>query len=156
MYIQLLQMGRTKDIPKPTLIARDCIAVRMRLLNRVITGVYDDALRPLGLKTSQLNILVATAYLGLARPAEICRRLKMDLSTLSRNVERMRARGWIEVHEDEKDARAHPFRVSAKGRRLLEKAFPAWEQAQEKAKDLLGRSEVAALKKAAERLGSLR
>ena len=117
-------MGRTKDIPKPTLIARDCIAVRMRLLNRVITGVYDDALRPLGLKTSQLNILVATAYLGLARPAEICRRLKMDLSTLSRNVERMRARGWIEVHEDEKDARAHPFRVSGKGPPALGESVP--------------------------------
>ncbi len=155
MYIQLYEMKRTKDIPKPALMARDCIAVRMRLLNRVITGVYDDALRPLGVKTSQLNILVAAAYLGLARPAEICRRLKMDLSTLSRNVERMRARGWIEVREDEKDARAHPFRVSAKGRRLLEKAFPAWERAQQKAKDLLGRSEAAALGKAAERLGSL-
>ena len=146
-------MGRTKDIPKPTLIARDCIAVRMRLLNRVITGVYDDALRPLGLKTSQLNILVATAYLGLARPAEICRRLKMDLSTLSRNVERMRARGWIEVHEDEKDARAHPFRVSAKGRRLLEKAFPAWEQAQEKAARVPQRVKAAATLRVAMRIG---
>ena len=148
-------MERTNDIPKATLIARDCIAVRLRLINRVITGVYDDALRPLGVKTSQLNILVAAACLGLARPAEICRRLKMDLSTLSRNVERMRARGWIEVQEDEKDARAHPFRVSAKGRRLLKKAFPAWERAQQKAEDLLGHSGVTALGKAAKRLGSL-
>ena len=28
-------------------IARTCIAVRLRLLNRVVTNLYDDALRPL-------------------------------------------------------------------------------------------------------------
>ena len=34
-------------------ISKTCIAVRLRLLNRVITNFYDDALRPLGLKVSQ-------------------------------------------------------------------------------------------------------
>ena len=50
-------------------IAGACIAVRLRLLNRVVTNLYDDALRPLGLKMSQLNILVATARIGVARTA---------------------------------------------------------------------------------------
>jgi hypothetical protein len=49
-------------------ISKTCIAVRLRLLNRVVTSFYDDALRPLGLKVSQLNILIVTARLGLARP----------------------------------------------------------------------------------------
>ncbi len=71
-------------------IARTCVAARMRLLNRVVTNFYDDALRPLGLKISQLNILIATAKLGEARPAEVCEILQLDTSTLSRNVERMR------------------------------------------------------------------
>ena len=136
----------------PALIAQDCIAVRMRLLNRVVTKMYDDALRPLGIKTSQLNILVVTARLGLARPAEICDRLKMDISTVSRNAERMRASGWIEVVDDERDARAHQFRLNAQGRQLLEKAKPAWEKAQTKAKKLLGQSGVAALAKAVEKV----
>ncbi len=136
----------------PDLIAQDCIAVRMRLLNRVVTKIYDDALRPLGIKTSQLNILVVTARLELARPAEICSRLKMDISTVSRNVDRMRARGWIQFLDDEKDARAHQLRLSAKGRQLLEKAKPAWEKAQENVKKLLGQSGVAALVKAAEKV----
>ena len=133
-------------------IARECIAVRVRLLNRVVTKVYDDALRPLGLKTSQLNILVVTARLGLARPAQVCRMLKMDLSTLSRNLERMRLRGWVDVLEDEQDARAHRFRLSTSGRRLLEDILPAWQKAQEKARDLLGGPEVEALARASERV----
>ncbi len=124
----------------------------MRLLNRVVTRIYDDALRSLGIKTSQLNILVVTARLGLARPAEICDQLKIDISTISRNVDRMRARGWIEVVDDEQDGRAHQLRLSAKGHQILEKAKPAWEKAQMKVKKLLGQSGVAALVGAAEKV----
>src|SRR5438874_11932996 len=102
-------------------IARTCIAVRLRLLNRVVTNFYDEALRPLGLKVSQLNVLVVTAKLGLARPAQVCDILHLDTSTLSRTVERMRAHGWLEVVPGE-DARTQPFRPTAQGKRLLERA----------------------------------
>ena len=133
-------------------IARDCIAVRLRMLNRVVTNLYDDALRPLGLKISQLNILVVTAKLGLAQPAKVCDILQLDTSTLSRNVERMRARDWLEVVPGE-DARAQPFRLTAKGKRLLERAVPAWEEAQSQATEFLGHDGVALLSKAAGKLG---
>ena len=135
-------------------IARTCIAVRLRLLNRVVTNFYDDSLRPLGLKVSQLNILVVTAKLGLARPAQVCEILQLDTSTLSRNVERMRAHGWLEVVPDE-DARAQPFRLTPQGKRLIEKAFPAWEQAHRQASELLGDEGIALLDKAAKKLGGL-
>src|SRR5205085_10564389 len=125
-------------------IARTCIAVRLRLLNRVVTNLYDDALRPLGLKVSQMNILVLTAKLGLARPARVCDLLQLDTSTLSRNVERMRAKGWLEVVPDE-DGRTQPFRLTPQGRRLIEKAVPAWEEAQRQAAELLGDEGIALL-----------
>jgi DNA-binding MarR family transcriptional regulator len=133
-------------------IARDCIAVRLRLLNRIVTNVYDDALRPLGLKVSQLNLLVVTGKLGLAQPAKVCDLLQLDTSTLSRNVERMRAKGWVEVVPGE-DARTQPFRLTVQGRRLLERAVPAWERAQKQAEELLGNEGTALLNKAARRLG---
>ena len=134
------------------IIARECIAVRVRILSRVITRIYDEALRPLGLKTSQMNILVVTARLGVIRPAEICSRLQMDMSTVSRNVDRMKVSGWLEVVADEEDARARRIRLSRKGSNLLEKASPAWEQAQKKAKELLGPSGVVSLLKASEKV----
>ena len=132
-------------------IARTCIAVRLRLLNRVVTNYYDDALRPLGLKVSQLNILIVAARLGFARPAQVCEILQLDASTLSRNVERMVAKGWLEVVPDE-DARAQPFRLTPQGRRLVEKAVPAWEEAQQQATQLLGDEGIALLDKAARKL----
>ena len=128
-------------MPKPTTgieaIAASCIAGRLRLLNRVVTNIYDDALRSLDLKVSQMNILVAAAKLGVARPAEVCDILELDTSTLSRTVDRMVENGWLEIVPDE-DGRSQPFRLTAAGRRLLKRALPAWEEAQAEAKKLLG------------------
>ena len=114
-------------------VAGECIAVRMRMLNRVITNIYDDALRPLDLKVSQMNILVAAAKMGTARPAAVCEHLHLDVSTLSRNVERMKGRGW---------------------RKLLEKAVPAWSAAQQQVKQVLGDEIVNQLNRAVKRIGA--
>jgi len=133
-------------------IAGECIAVRMRMLNRLVTKHYDDALRPLGMKVSQMNILVAAAKMGLARPAEMSERLQLDVSTLSRNVERMKASGWLKVVPDAEDGRAQPFRLTSQGYRLLEEAAPVWKQAQEEAKALLGERIVATVDDAVQRL----
>jgi DNA-binding MarR family transcriptional regulator len=126
-------------VSKPTIdaIATRCIAGRLRLLNRVITNLYDDALRPHGLKLSQGSVLAVTARLGVARPADVCDILELDASTLSRTVERMIANGWLETVPDE-DGRTHPVRLTEEGRRLMERALPAWEQAQAQASKLLG------------------
>src|SRR5437764_3024960 len=137
------------------MISRTCIAVRLRLLNRVVTNFYDEALRPLGLKVSQLNILIVTARLGLARPAQVCEILQLDTSTLSRNVKPLQAHDWLEVVPG-KDARAQPFRLTPLGERLLEKAVPAWEEAQRQATELLGSEGVALLDRAAKKLRQAR
>lgn len=136
------------------LIASECIAVRMRILNRVISKIYDDALRQTGAKVSQMNILVAVGKLGTARPADVCTALHLDVSTLSRNVERMKARGWLEVIPDE-DGRAQPFRLTSEGRKLLEQAAPAWKEAQEQAKQLLGENITGQLNQAVKRVNKI-
>lgn len=118
-------------------IAGECIAERLRMLNRVVTNIYDDHLRPLDLKVSQMNILVVVAKMGTARPSEICGHLRLDVSTLSRNVERMKAQGWLQV-ASEADGRSKPLRLTPHGRQLLEKAIPAWSEAQEQVKKILG------------------
>ena len=75
------------------IIAADCLSVRVRLLSRTITAIYDDALRPLGLTAGQLNVLVVIAKRGPISPGEIARRLNMEKSTVSRNLARMRDNG---------------------------------------------------------------
>ena len=145
-------MGKKKT-SNIDMIAGECIAVRTRMLNRAITNIYDDALRPLGLRISQMNLLVAAGKMGVARPAEVSERLHLDVSTLSRNVERMKARGWLEVVDDE-DGRAQPFRLTNEGRKILDRAIPKWKIAQKQAKEFLGEDGAAMLDEATRRIPS--
>src|SRR4051812_31088722 len=144
-------MGTEPMQAKIDQVASECVAVRLRMLNRMVTNIYDDALRSIDLKVSQMNILVAAAKMGTARPIEVCEYLHLDVSTLSRNVERMKARGWLEVVAEE-DGRAQPFRLTPQGRKLLDKAVPAWRGAQQEVKQVLGDGFVGQLNQAAKRV----
>ena len=121
-----------------------CIATRLRLATRVITAVYDDALRPFGLTVSQMALLALAADRGTIRQADVSTLLQLDDSTLSRNLNRMRTNGWLEKVV-EADARVHTHRLTAAGKALLEQVMPAWRQAQRRASELLGESAVKAL-----------
>ncbi len=140
-----------KDDPLVSQIFQTCISGRLRLLNRVITNIYDDELRPHQLKASQLNILVVAAQQGPVLPSRVGELLQLDASTLSRNLERMRTRGWIEP-APQSDSRTQPFRITKEGRVLLKKIYPAWKRAQEKAETLLGPSGTQSLCEAILRL----
>jgi DNA-binding MarR family transcriptional regulator len=129
-------------------IAEECVAVRLRLLTRAVTRLYNQALRPHGLTTSQMNILVAVSCLGEAKQHDVCQALHLEKSTLSRDLTRMRSQGWIDEVRGE-DGRAILLRVTAAGKKLLEKAFPAWQKAQDQAKSLLGEKEVNSFARAA-------
>ena len=146
---------RTEKTETPEALTAQCIAHRLRLMHRVVMGIYDEALRAEGvdMRVSQMNILVAAGKMGTARPAEVCKRLHLDVSTLSRNVERMKARGWLEVIPDD-DGRAQPFRLTSEGHKRVEQAAPAWKKAQKQAKSLLGDGIVDLLGQAVGRLKS--
>ena len=118
-------------------IAVDCLAVRVRLLNRTITSIYDEALRPLGLTAGQLNVLVVIAKRGPISPGKIARRLSMEKSTVSRNIARMRNNGWLNVTAGE-SGHKQLLALNRQGRNLLNKSLPAWEEAQTKARAMLG------------------
>ena len=62
-------------------IAGECLAARVRLLNRTVTNIYDDALRPLGVKVSQLNVLIVVALGGPISPGEVARQLNIEKNT---------------------------------------------------------------------------
>ena len=119
------------------MIAGKCLAARIRMLNRTITAIYDEALRPLGLTIGQLNILVVIGEHGTLSPGEIAGRLSMEKSTVSRNVGRMRDNGWLTV-EDAGSGRMQVLELTRRGGRLLQESVTVWERAQEEARVALG------------------
>ena len=106
-------------------IARDCMASRVRRLERQLTRLYDDALRPHGLTGSQLALLVATQLSGQTTSSEVGRRLDLEKSTVSRNLVRLAAAGLVDVSDG--------LRITARGSAAIVACHPAWRQAQRKA-----------------------
>jgi DNA-binding MarR family transcriptional regulator len=122
-------------------IAADCIALRVRFVNRVITGLYERALKPLDIKIGQASILVVLSVRGESSPADVGRLLRMEKSTVSRNVGRMRKKGWVEVAGRD-DRLSQVITVTPKGRELLAAFYGGWAKAQEAASGLLGEEGV--------------
>ncbi|MBK8261076.1 MAG: winged helix-turn-helix transcriptional regulator [Nannocystis sp.] len=132
-------------------ISRECAAFRLRVINRAVSRIYDEALRPHGLRIAQLNTLTLVVESGGITPHALSARMHMDASTVSRNVERMCHNGWLELGSLD-DARSHAIYATAKGARLLKAATPAWEQAQAETEALLGAQVLNSLWKAVERI----
>ena len=133
-------------------IATDCIAVRVRLINRVISAIYDDAFRPHALRISQGNILVVVARCQPIRPVDLCRSLRIEKSTLSRDVDLMKRRGWL-TSNPSSGGRNQVLETTPQGLTLLATVLPAWKQAQKTVGDLLDNAGLLHLNQIAARLG---
>jgi DNA-binding MarR family transcriptional regulator len=138
-------MSDQPECPVDKTIARECYAVRLRMINRAVTAIYDDLLRPHGLTINQLNILVAISQLIAPTQADVGRALQMDKSTVSRNADRLIGKGWLIAYREE-DKRKHRLEVTEEGHAVIEKAFPAWQAAQEKTQSLLGEESMSGIR----------
>ena len=120
-------------------ISSNCLSVRLRLLNRKIGAIFDAKLRPHGIKSSQLNILVAVSAFEKVTSHQLCRMLNMDTSTLSRAVAILKKNQWLQV-EPSGEGKILKIGITAKGLKKVEQAYPDWQKAQEEAKKILGES----------------
>jgi len=120
-------------------IATNCLSVRLRLMNRMVGAIYDEALRPHGIKASQLNILVAVSAFGRVTSRQLCRVLHMDTSTLSRAVARLKKNRWLQV-EPSGEGKILKIEVTKEGFKKIEQVYPDWQRAQAKTVEALGES----------------
>ena len=126
-------------------VAAECIAYRVRLLNRVITNIYDRALQPLGIKVNQGTVLTMLSLTDRASSADIARVLLMEKSTVSRTVNRMRKNGWINV-AGHSDGPSQVVSITPEGREIMAAMHAQWKKAQQQASELLGEKGVAAVR----------
>jgi DNA-binding MarR family transcriptional regulator len=126
-------------------IASECLAIRVRRLGRVVTRIYDAALAPYGISIAQVNLLAAIAVARGARPTDLTEILDVEKSTLSRDLKRMEALGW--VRSDRAPTRGRSLALTAAGERMLVEVGPAWEKAQKMASAELGKQPFEQLRK---------
>jgi DNA-binding MarR family transcriptional regulator len=110
-------------------MSQECVARRLRQVNRTITRLYDQALRPYGLTVNQLNILAVVISEKQIRPGQLGHALGMEKSTVSRTVDRMVSKGWLKAIAGE-DSRTQLLSVTAKGTQLLLSVTDIWDALQ--------------------------
>lgn len=129
--------------PSPTL---PCLCASLRRASRAMTQLYEEALRPLGLRASQFTILQALSMAGELTQGRLGQILALDSTTLTRTLAIMTRHRWITRRRGD-DRREWRLQMSATGKTQFEHALPRWEQAQARLVELLGQSQSDQLKK---------
>ncbi|MEM1370936.1 MAG: MarR family winged helix-turn-helix transcriptional regulator [Pseudomonadota bacterium] len=123
------------DIAEAT--SNACLATRVRQLSRIITRVYDDAMRPLGITASQYTLLAQLASRDGITAVEIGQELDIEKSTLSRNLKRLLALELI-IMDPPAGRRGRGLHLTPKGQSTLCDAYPIWRDAQMRATQVMG------------------
>lgn len=128
-------------------MGRTCVAYNLRRAARLVSQVYDQALKPTGLKVTQFSLLVAFVLVPDSKMTQLAKWLGMDRTTLSRNLRVLEKRGLVELEQGQQDRRKLKVRLTPEGEKVFEQACPLWLQAQEKAVGGIGQDRWAALTK---------
>ena len=128
----------------PKSLPQGCTNLKLRQFMRRVAQFYDAEMAQVGLKTTQYSLLSYVDKLGPVRPGELAEGLKMDASTLTRNLKPLVDAGWVVVEAGE-DARSRLVSLTPAGREKRAEAKRRWKVAQTGINRLLGEDQVVAL-----------
>ena len=123
-----------KHSPMPKL---PCMCGSFRRTSRALTQLYENALRPLGLRATQFTILQALSLAGEVTQGQLGEILAMDSTTLTRTLQIMDRQGWIAGRRGQ-DRRERRLRLAKGGETQFKRALPAWEKVQSRLRRQLG------------------
>lgn len=123
----------SKPFPPPL----NCMCASLRRAARALTQHYDEALRPLGLRSTQFTILQALSITGEVLQGKLGEILAVDSTTLTRTLDIMIGHGWI-VKRPGEDRRERYLHLSKAGRAEFQRALPYWERVQKRLRKQLG------------------
>lgn len=140
-------MSSLDDLPiHITREVRDsCLCLHLQRAARAVARRFDEALRPLGLSSSQFSLLMALNRPGTPSLGKVAALLGMDRTTLTANLKPLERRGLLTVGVDPADRRSRRLGLTPAGRALLVEALPLWRRAQAATERRLRRTRAAAL-----------
>ncbi|EPJ53711.1 MAG: MarR family transcriptional regulator [Osedax symbiont Rs2] len=107
-----------------------CFNLAMRKSSRLITQLYEERLKPVGLKVGQFSILRAVFFSGETTNKKLQDILVLDQTTLTRNLKPLFRDEYLKASSDPIDGRLKIIRLTSSGKDLYEQALPLWQQAQ--------------------------
>jgi DNA-binding MarR family transcriptional regulator len=117
--------------------ALPCMCASLRRASRAVSSLYEEALRPLGLRATQFTVLQSLSLAGEVTQGVLGRMLAMDSTTLTRTLGIMVQHGWIKRNPGE-DRREWRIQLSKAGEMQFKRALPHWQKAQTRLRTQLG------------------
>jgi DNA-binding MarR family transcriptional regulator len=121
-----------------------CTNMKLRQLVRRVAQHYDAEVGKSGLRGTQYSLLSHVAKLGPIRPGDLARKMKIDASTLTRNLKPLIDAGWVTLDAGA-DGRSRLVNATPAGRDKRQEAQRRWRVAQEGINRTLGLQRVVAL-----------
>jgi DNA-binding MarR family transcriptional regulator len=121
-----------------------CLNFQLRRTSRLLGRYYDDALRPIGLRITQFNILAVLAQMGPIAVTALAEALGLERSALARNLKPIARKRFVIVSTGS-DKRTRMVKLALGGKLKLDEALPKWDYAQRQLVKNLGHSRAAAL-----------
>jgi DNA-binding MarR family transcriptional regulator len=126
----------------------------LRRTSRALTQFYEEALRPVGLRATQLTILQVLARAGPVSQGQLGEMLAMDSTSLTRTLAIMSRKGWIAERRG-RDRRERWLRLASAGELKLMRVLPVWEKLQSRVRRKLGKQAWGSLLQLAAQLTDL-
>lgn len=121
-----------------------CVCGNIRKAVRSVTQFYDDALRSLGIKATQMSLLGHCGKLDGATIGQLAEALVMDRTTLTRNLRPLEKKGLLKINLG-KDRREREITLTKRGVDTLARAYPLWKKAQSHVARGLGKKRLGEL-----------
>lgn len=125
-------------------VPANCMGLHVRRASRIVTQVYDSALRPVNLVLNQFTLLVAIHLSGSVPITRLAQELFTDQTTLTRNLKLLEKRKLIAIEPGE-DRRMKLVSLTPDGKAVLDQALLLWEQVQADLKQHFGEQQWQAL-----------
>ena len=122
-------------------MGKSCVCFTTRKAARYITQLYDDILKPTGIRSTQLALLTTIRILGPVSIKKMARSVAMDRSTLARNLKPLERQGLIRIGPG-KDLRERIVSLTKLGIKKWMEASPLWEKAQTHIKNTMGQDDL--------------
>lgn len=117
--------------PRARLAAvQGCACFNLRKAARAVTQLYDEHLRPSGLRSTQFSLLAVLSLRGPLGISQLAEAAVMDRTTLTRNLELLQREGLVKVRAAPGDARVREVSLTPAAQERLAAALPLWERAQ--------------------------
>jgi DNA-binding MarR family transcriptional regulator len=126
----------------------ECNCTALRKASRRVSQMYDAALAPCGLKSTQFSILSEIERHGdqSLTMGKLAEAMIMDRSTLGHNLRPLERDRLISIVKCKADRRSKQVALTRKGREMYARAYSLWHKAQRYFEHTFGASEAVALR----------